>query len=119
MTSCLASFSGALQALGHTHPPPTSGDLLCQLLEADGSPLCGGPVGTFPEVGVPRVRLGRKDYGYCREGTWLLLEDAQDPWGLWLSSHAQPAALEGSNSASDDHRVLAQSGWPSLSALSC
>lgn len=69
---------------GHIHHPslPALGDLLCQLLEADGSPLCGGPVGAFPDMGVPRVRLGREDHGHHSEGAWFPLGDAQEPWGL-------------------------------------
>lgn len=57
---------------------PTLGDVLCQLLEADGSPFCGGPVGAFPDVGVPGVRLGREDYGHHSECPQLLLGDAQN-----------------------------------------
>ena len=77
-------FWGFLNLGTHTSPPhiPALGDLLCQLLEADGSPFCGGPVGAFPDMGVPRVRLGREDHGHYSEGAWFPLGDVQDPWGL-------------------------------------
>lgn len=77
------SFLG-LSEFGDTyiHPPAALEDLLCQLLEADGSPLCGGPVGAFPDMGVPRVRLGREEHGHSSEGDWFPLGDAQDPWRL-------------------------------------
>lgn len=92
---CLGNFPWVPQVLRHIHPPPTSADLLCQLLEADGSPLCGGPIGAFPDMGVPRVRLGREDYGHSGEGIWVLLGDAQEFRVLVAAHHAQPSALEG------------------------
>lgn len=102
MSICPASFSGAsLSFEEYTSPQPTSGDLLCQLLEADGSPLCGGPIGAFPDMGVPRVRLQREDHGHCSEGIWLLLGEARNPWGLVIL----PVVATG---------VLAQSSWCSL-----
>lgn len=83
-------FWGSVSLGGTCIPPPTSGDLLCQLLEADGSPLCGGPVGSFPDMGVPRVRLGREDRGHCSEEIWLLLGHAQGTCTLVAAQPCPP-----------------------------
>lgn len=96
-------FLGLSEFRGTYTPPPTSGDLLCKLLEADGSPLRGGPVGAFPEVGVPRVQLGRKACGYSARGPGSPGR-CSGPLGAVAAPPRPTCSLRGSDSARDDHR---------------